>query len=434
MHRTSIAIPFACLAIVLSGACSSSSPRGSGEGGQGGAGGASLGGTGGGTTGAGGATGGATGGTTGTGGVKGGTGGSTIGTGGAVGGTVGSGGLSSQGGAPATGGSSASTVAVACAVPAEAGPESTTGATVVGDGTPASCTAAAFETAVQKGGVTFNCGPGQVTITLTHQIKLLNNAGPDGLGHRVIDGGSKVTLSGGNWTRLLYQDACDQSLGQVAGDCTNSPNPSLVIQNLALANTATVSDSLGGGAIYVRGGRLKVFFSSFCQNSAGASGAQLAGGAIYAEHAYGQVYIVNSLFGGNAGCVNGSSNGGNLGGISTSFTVVNSQLTYGGADGFGGIPPAPNTPGGGYGGAIYAHGNGINLTICGSTISNNEAVEVGGAIFYSADDLLGSVRIDRSLFKANPGKLPVPSPGRAENGVFLQTATANISITNSTFN
>jgi hypothetical protein len=249
MRHTIIAIPFACLAIVQLGACHSSSPTSSGQGGHGGAGCASLGGT----------------------------GGSATGMGGAAGGTAGSGGISGQGGAPATGGSSASTVAVACDVPAEAGPESTTGATVVGDGTAASCTAAAFETAVQKGGVTFNCGPDPVTITLDHQIKLLNNAGPDGLGHRVIDGGSKVTLSGGDTTRLLYQDACDQSLGQVAGDCTNSPNPSLVIQNLALAN-AVDSDTVGGGAVYVRGGRLKVFFSSFCNNADAEDGAERAGG------------------------------------------------------------------------------------------------------------------------------------------------------------
>jgi hypothetical protein len=328
----------------------------------------------------------------------------------------------------------------ACEVPAEAGPESTTGATVVGDGTPASCTAAAFETAVQKGGVTFNCGSAPVTITLDHQIKLLNNAGPDGLGHRVIDGGNKVVLSGGDTNRLFYQDACDQSLGQVAGDCTNSPNPSLVIQNLALANAYAPSayapsDGFGGGAIYLRGGSLKVFFSSFCNDVSSQSELKYSGGAIYAEHAYGQVYIVNSLFGGNAGCNNRSSNGGALAGSSTSFTVLNSQLTYNGANSFGGIPPAPNTPGGGCGGAIYSHGNSINLTICGSTISNNEAVDSAGAVYYSADDLLGRVRIDRSLFAVNQSRYAyTPSPGRAENGVFLQTATANISITNSTFN
>ncbi len=409
MHRAIIAaIPYVCLATVLLSACHSSSSQSSGEGGHSGTGGAVLGGS----------------------------GGSATGTGGLTGGTAGSGGISSQGGAPSTGGSTASTVAVGtCDVPADAQPESTAGATVVGDGTPAGCTAAAFETAVQKGGVvTFNCGHDQATITLDHQIKLLNNAGPDGLGHRVIDGGSKVVLSGGDTTRLLYQDACDQSLGQVAGDCTSSPNPSLVIQNLALANATAASDSLGGGAVYLRGGGLKIFFSSFCNNISNESGTQ-SGGAIYAEHAYGQVYIVNSLFGGSGNCGNLAANGGGLGGSSTSFTILNTQLTYNGANSFGGIPPAPNTPGGGCGGAIYSHGNGINLTICGSTISNNEAVDSAGAVYFSTDDLLGNVWIDRSLFAVNNSRYAyTPSPGRAEIGVFLQTATANISITNTTFN
>lgn len=370
------------------------------------------------------------------GGAKGGSSGSSSGLGGAVGGTAGSTGISAKGGATATGGSTGTTPAVGtCDVPAEALPESTADATVVGDGSAASCTAAAFESAVQKGGVTFNCGPDQVTITLDHPIRLLNNAGPDGLGHRVIDGGGKVILSGGNKTSLLYQDACDPTLGQVAGDCTSSPNPSLIIQNLALANGIAAADSSGGGAVYLRGGRLKIISSAFCNNAAGSSGAERAGGAVHVEHAYGQVYVVNSLFGGNADCVNRSSNGGHLGGKSTSFTVLNSQLTHGGANGYGTNPPAPNTPGGGCGGAIYSHGNGMNLTICGSTFRENQAVEAGGAVFFSADDLLGTVRIDRSLFTASHSRDTIsPSPGRTDVGIFLQTATSNISITDTTFN
>ncbi len=59
---------------------------------------------------------------------------------------------------------------------------------------------------------------------------------------------------------------------------------------------------------------------------------------------------------------------------------------------------------------------------------------VGGAVYYSADDLLGSVQIDRSVFAGNSPDSNLPSPGRAEKGVFLQTATANITITNTTFN
>ena len=487
MHRTTITVVSASLSIVLAAACSkSSSPGGSGTGGallggsggvsgagglaiggspatggtggsvsagasgstigtggaRGGAGGATIGADGavGGTVGTGGFSGkggtegpgasGADGGIVGTGGGKGGTPGTTTGTGGAAGGTAGTG----QGGAQPTGGSAGSTVAVGtCDVPAEAQAEPTAGATVVGDGTPASCTAAAFETAVQKGGaVTFNCGPNQVTITLDHQIKLLNTAGADGLGRRVIDGGNKVVLSGGETTRLLYQDACDTSLGEVAGDCTNSPNPSLTIQNLTLEN-GLVSDDVGGGAIYLRGGRLKVFYSAFCNNVAPAFPARYAGGAIYAERAYGTVYVVNSYVGGD-GCDNRSANGGGLGGSSTSFSILNTQFTHNGAVGWGGNPPRINTPGGGGGGAIYAVGNSIKLTICGSTLSNNDAGDIGGAIYYSADDLLGTVHIDRSIFSQNPGDAPQPSPGHAEKGVFLQTATANITITNSSFN
>jgi len=430
MCRLPIAMLVACFTLGETSACQKSASPSSGAGGNGGTGGAVV----------------ATGGTGGSGGTSGPAGGAAdgstitqaVGTGGAVGGSPGTGGIPGQGGASSTGGTTITTVAVGtCDVPTDARAEPTTGATVVGDGTPASCTAAAFESAVQQGGVvTFNCGPDQVTINLDHQIKLLNNAGPDGLGRRVIDGGSKVVLSSSTgWNRLLYQDACDPSLGQVAGDCTNSPNPSLVIQNLALANAAATTDNLGGGALYLRGGSLKIFFSSFCNNAAGSNTGARSGGAIYAEHAYGQVYIVNSLFGGSGGCTNRSDNGGNLGGLSTSFTILNSRLTDGGANSFGGIPAAANTPGGGCGGAIFARGNSINLTICGSTISNNGAVDSAGAIYFAADDLLGTVRIDRSLFSSNGSRYAyTPSPGRAENGVFLQTAAANITITSSTFN
>jgi hypothetical protein len=427
MQSTTATVRCTLLSTVLLAACHGTSPSSSGQGGKSGTGGLSLGGS------ADSATGGATSTIPGTGGVI-----TPDATGGTVGdATIGLGGASGQGGALSSGGTTATTVATGtCDVPAEARAETTAGATVVGDGTPASCTAAAFETAVQKGGVvTFNCGPEQATITLDHQIKLLNNAGADGLGRRVIDGGNKVVLSGGLTTRLLYQDACDETLGKVNGDCMNSPSPSLAIQNLALANTTPPSDDHGGGAIYLRGGRLKVYFSSFCNNVTNQFGSQYSGGAIYAEHAYGEVYVVNSLFGGTGPCGNLSSNGGSIGGVSTSFTIINSRLTNNGANGFGGNPPADNTPGGGCGGAIYVRGNGINLTICGATITNNGAVDSAGAIYYVAGDLLGSVRIDRSLFSSNNSRYSyTPTTGRAEKGVFLQTATSNVIITASTFN
>jgi predicted outer membrane repeat protein len=77
--------------------------------------------------------------------------------------------------------------------------------TVVGTGTPASCTEAALDTALAElypganapGGVlSFNCGPNPHTIVLTSE-KFLHDG-------TVIDGGSLITLSGGNSTRIFF--------------------------------------------------------------------------------------------------------------------------------------------------------------------------------------------------------------------------------------
>ena len=66
-----------------------------------------------------------------------------------------------------------------CTIPAEAMAENTSApTTVVGTGTPESCTPAALESAIHKGGiVTFNGGPDPVTITLEHTIMIYNDWG-----------------------------------------------------------------------------------------------------------------------------------------------------------------------------------------------------------------------------------------------------------------
>src|SRR5262245_56985675 len=67
---------------------------------------------------------------------------------------------------------------------------------VVGTGTPASCTEAALDAALAGGGkVTFNCGPNPVTITLTSGIVVTASTS--------VDGGSKITLSGGFKTKVF---------------------------------------------------------------------------------------------------------------------------------------------------------------------------------------------------------------------------------------
>jgi hypothetical protein len=67
---------------------------------------------------------------------------------------------------------------------------------VVGTGSAASCTEAALDAALAGGGsVTFNCGPNPATITVT-STKTID-------ADTVIDGGSVVTLSGGDLVRIF---------------------------------------------------------------------------------------------------------------------------------------------------------------------------------------------------------------------------------------
>ncbi len=74
-----------------------------------------------------------------------------------------------------------------CSVPGEAQLEDVSSPdTVIGDGSPASCTSEAFVDAVARGGViTFDCGPEPIVITLDRTAKVFNDQNPD----VVIDGG-----------------------------------------------------------------------------------------------------------------------------------------------------------------------------------------------------------------------------------------------------
>ena len=121
-----------------------------------------------------------------------------------------------------------------CMVPADGALEDvSTPTTVVGTGTPASCTSDAFVNAVAGGGIiTFNCGPDPVTITLTKTAKVFNDKGPK----IVIDGGGKVTLSGGGTQRILYQNTCDQAQHYTTSHCQDQPDPMLTVQNLTFVD------------------------------------------------------------------------------------------------------------------------------------------------------------------------------------------------------
>jgi hypothetical protein len=265
--------------------------------------------------------------------------------------------------------------------------------TVVGTGTPASCSSAAFVSAVAAGGViTFDCGPDPVTITLEETAKVFNNTGPD----IVIDGGGRITLSGGGNHRILYMNTCDQAQVWTTPNCDDQDHPRLSVQNITFVDgNASGEDPDGGGAIFARGGRLRVVNARFFNNVCDDVGQDNAGGAI---RAYDQsndepLYIVNSTFGGAPELGNRCSNGGALGSIGVSFTVLNSVLTHNEASGNGANPARPGTPGGGNGGAIANDGNEFTLRLCGTEVTDNTANEGGGGVFFVSNNRSGRLSI-----------------------------------------
>jgi hypothetical protein len=291
----------------------------------------------------------------------------------------------------------------ACDVPTEARAEETSAPDhVVGTGTPASCTGAAFVAAVAAGGViTFDCGPAPVTITLTETAKVVNDKGPK----IVIDGGGLVTLSGGGRVRILYQNTCDQAQVWTTSHCDNQETPQLTVQNITFADgNAKGQDPDGGGAIYVSGGRFKAVNTRFFGNVCDDTGPDVGGAAIRALQQYDTkpVYVVGTTFGGRADLGNVCANGGGLSSIGVSYTVINSLFSYNRAIGNGANPMRAGTPGGGSGGAIYNDGNTYKLSLCGSDLDNNSANEGGGAIFYVSNNGTGGLSIKDSTLRANP--------------------------------
>jgi hypothetical protein len=288
-------------------------------------------------------------------------------------------------------------------VPAEAGlADVSKPTTVVGAGTPESCTGEAFVAAVAKGGViTFDCGPDPATIVLERTAKVFNDKGPE----VVIDGGGKVTLSGGGKARILYQNTCDEAQVWTTPRCNNQDHPRLTVQNLTFVDgNARGQEPGGGGAIFARGGRLKVINSRFFRNACDDEGPDVGGGAVRAldQHEGRPVYVVGSTFGGEEALGNVCSNGGALSSIGVSYSVFNSRLTHNRAVGRGANPARPGTPGGGSGGAIYNDGNTFTLTLCGAELADNRANEGGGAIFFVSNDRSGSLVIDASRLSRNP--------------------------------
>ncbi len=273
---------------------------------------------------------------------------------------------------------------------------------VIGDGTASSCTSATVVETIALGGViTFDCGPDPVTIVLEETAKIYNDTGPD----IVIDGGSKVTLSGGGERRILYMNACDPDLVWTTDHCNDQDHPRLVLQNLTFidANSKSETEYDGGGAIWARGGRLTIINSRFFGNECADTGPDVGGAGVRAfdQHSDNPVHVVHSTFGGSEDLENVCSNGGGISSIGVSWTVINSLFSHNRAIGNGGNPAEDGTPGGGSGGAIYNDGNTMTLDLCGVSITDNEVNAYGSAIFFVSNNHDGTIIIQDSVITDN---------------------------------
>jgi hypothetical protein len=268
---------------------------------------------------------------------------------------------------------------------------------VIGNGTPASCTSAAVIAAVRKGGIIrFSCGPKRVTIRMNATAKVRNTSA-----RVVLDGQGLVTLSGQGRHRILYMDTCDRAQVWTTSHCEDQATPELIVQDLSFVDgnsTGQHFDGGGGGAIFDRGGRLRIVGSVFTGNRCEHYGPDLGGGAVRALSQYHglPVYVTESRFIGNA-CSNGAA----LSSIGVSWTVLDTAFEENRAIGRGANPARPGAPGGGSGGAIYNDGDRMTLTIGGCLFTTNHANEGGGAIFFVSNDRSGTMSIYDSSLDSN---------------------------------
>ncbi|MFN2135665.1 MAG: choice-of-anchor Q domain-containing protein [Candidatus Promineifilaceae bacterium] len=311
---------------------------------------------------------------------------------------------------------------------------------VVGDGTPQSCTEAAFESALATAQalgnqtVTFNCGA-VMTILLTSPKTITAAV--------TIDGGNQITLSGGDKTPHFLV-AASSSPDSDRADAGAATAGDLTLENIVLSNGFSYVDggsieNLGsltlrhvviqnskteptyaGGAI-ANYGALTIENSQFDYNAAG------NGGALYLVNADGSATITDTLFRGNTASAEVSTGWGGaivlwdgalLAAKNTRFdsnTALAGGAIYGDTDDTTialseGTAIVANTAKNGYSGGLYSTGH---LDLSEVTVSNNS----GGGVYS-----LGDLKAYGSTFSGNiaEGGAGLDNRGKAviENSTF----------------
>ena len=195
---------------------------------------------------------------------------------------------------------------------------------------------------------------------MTATAKVRNANGP----RIVLDGGGKVTLSGGGTRRILYMNTCDKAQGWTTSHCQDQDHPQLTVQNLTFADGNSTGETDRGrrrrrdlrARRPVQGRQL----ARSSRNRCDPTGPDLGGAAIRVlEPVRGPAGLRRQQhLRRRAGQGGVCSNGGALSSIGVSWVVLNSVLQ----PQHGHRQRAPTrrrrgTPGGGSGGAIYIDGN-----------------------------------------------------------------------------
>ncbi len=313
--------------------------------------------------------------------------------------------------------------------------------TVVGTGSAASCTFAALNAAVTKGGViTFDCGASPVTILVTATLNFPSNK------NSVLDGGNKITLDGGGAVQIMrfYSgnfQANESSLTLQHITVTGGKTTPMEAIPTAPAPCSQGYNDGEGGALYMRDGNLNVIDSIFTNNVGAPLGPDTGGGAIYVIGSKHGMVIANSTFKDNQ-----ASNAGAVGGLFCELQIYNSLFQNNKAVGHDANNNEPNkcsymnngqneTGSGGNGGAIYSDGNDANVLLCGDAILNNAAGTnaFGGGLFFTSNNYGGTLTIKDTTMTGNTGGHWTQSMGGMMNaGTAVGTNCKSLTITNST--
>ncbi|MFZ2486659.1 MAG: choice-of-anchor Q domain-containing protein [Anaerolineae bacterium] len=258
---------------------------------------------------------------------------------------------------------------------------------VVGNGTAASCTEAAFDSALATasaggGVITFNCGPNPVTIAFSvAKIVTLGNVTINGAGRIVLKAGNNERhfFVGPGITFRLQNITLSEGDALVSGGALETSGATVILDNVQLLNNAS---AVAGGAIYCFAGSLTINNSLLQGNSSAERG-----GAIHNDGC--MVTINNSTLRSNR-TLNNISQGGAIYNQTTGKLVVNQTLLQDNQspDG-GGLYVADNSTAalngatllanrGGYGGGLENSGV---VTVTQSLLDGNIVTGSGGGLW-----------------------------------------------------